>query len=144
MGERFRELMARESISASRLAQILGIQPAAISHIINGRNKPGYDLICKIVDCFPQINIYWLLGKSSQMYKDDTVNVRQQTINLTQSIEENTIHPDENILNGSITSTVKNDVNSSESFSTGNVDNVETIVFIYPDKTFKIFKQNSL
>lgn len=52
---------------------MLGIKPAGISHILSGRNNPGYELICKIVNVFPQVNPYWLLGDSEKMYNDPSV-----------------------------------------------------------------------
>ena len=68
MDEKLRILMQNENLSASRLAEILEIQPAAISHILKGRNKPSFDLICKIVKRFPQINPHWLLGDDEDIY----------------------------------------------------------------------------
>lgn len=70
MKEKLRILMQKENLTASRLAEILGIKPAGISHILSGRNNPGYELICKIVNAFPQVNPYWLLGDSEKMYND--------------------------------------------------------------------------
>lgn len=68
MNEKLRILMQNENLTASRLAEILEIKPAAVSHILSGRNKPSFDLLCKIVNRFPQINPYWLLGDASDMY----------------------------------------------------------------------------
>lgn len=70
MKEKLRILMQKENLTASRLADMLGIKPAGISHILSGRNNPGYELICKIVNAFPQVNPYWLLGDSEKMYND--------------------------------------------------------------------------
>ena len=62
-----RILMQNENLTASRLAEILEIKPAAVSHILSGRNKPSFELICKLVNRFPQINPYWLLGDAEEM-----------------------------------------------------------------------------
>lgn len=67
MDQKLRILMQRENLTASRLAEILEIKPAAVSHILSGRNKPGYELICKIINRFPQINPYWLLGDAEEI-----------------------------------------------------------------------------
>ena len=67
MDEKLRILMQSENLTASKLAEILGVKPAAISHILSGRNKPSFELLCKLVNRFPQINPYWLLGDATEM-----------------------------------------------------------------------------
>ena len=71
MDEKLRILMQSENLTASRLAEILEIKPAAVSHILSGRNKPSFDLLCKIVNRFPQINPYWLLGDAQEIYNQN-------------------------------------------------------------------------
>lgn len=68
MEEKLRILMKNENLTASRLAEILEVQPAVISHLLRGRNKPSFELVCKLVNRFPQINPYWLLGDSEEIY----------------------------------------------------------------------------
>ena len=66
MRERLLKFMEMEKLSASRLAEILGVQPATISHIISGRNKPSFEFIEKMLLRFPKVNPEWfLLGKGS-------------------------------------------------------------------------------
>ena len=67
MEEKLRILMQSENLTASKLAEILEVKPAAISHILSGRNKPSFEMLCKIVNRFPQINPYWLLGDATDM-----------------------------------------------------------------------------
>lgn len=71
MEEKLRILMQSENLTASRLAEILEVKPAAISHILSGRNKPSFELLCKMVNRFPQINPYWLLGDATEMRNPD-------------------------------------------------------------------------
>lgn len=70
MKEKIVNLMKSEGLTSSRLAEILEIQPSGISHIVSGRNKPGFDLLQKILRRFPQINPDWLLLDSPTMYRD--------------------------------------------------------------------------
>ncbi|MFR9582707.1 MAG: helix-turn-helix domain-containing protein [Rikenellaceae bacterium] len=63
--------MKSEGLTPSRLAEILEIQPSGISHLVSGRNKPGFDLLQKILARFPRINPDWLLLDSDQMYRAD-------------------------------------------------------------------------
>lgn len=70
MREKLQLLMKNEGLTQSRLAEILEIQPAGISHILAGRNKPGFDLLQKILRRFPRLNPDWLLLDSDKMYRD--------------------------------------------------------------------------
>lgn len=74
MDQKLRILMQNENLSASKLAEVLDIKPAAVSHILSGRNKPSFELICKIVTRFPHINPYWLLGDAQEMLNQNAQN----------------------------------------------------------------------
>ena len=49
MREKLLDLMKNEGLKPSQLAELLEINPAGISHILAGRNKPGFDLLQKIL-----------------------------------------------------------------------------------------------
>lgn len=70
MREKLLDLMKNEGLKSSQLAEMLGINPAGISHILAGRNKPGFDLLQKILRRFPRINPDWLLLDAPNMYRD--------------------------------------------------------------------------
>ena len=70
MREKLLDLMKNEGLKPSQLAEQLEINPAGISHILAGRNKPGFDLLQKILRRFPRINPDWLLLDSDKMYRE--------------------------------------------------------------------------
>lgn len=78
-GDRLSHFLAAEGITQSRLADILGVTKANISHIISGRNKPGYEFISKLPHYFPTLNLEWLLAGSGKMYKDTAATLPQET-----------------------------------------------------------------
>lgn len=71
MKEKLLQLMKSEGLTSSRMAELLEIQPSGISHILSGRNKPGFDLLQKILRRFPRVNPDWLLLESVQMYREE-------------------------------------------------------------------------
>lgn len=75
MKEKLLDLMKHEGLKPSQLAEMLGINPAGISHILKDRNKPSFDLLQKILRRFPQLNPDWLLLDSTQMYRDEYADV---------------------------------------------------------------------
>lgn len=74
MREKLLELLNREGLKPSQLAEILEINPAGISHILAGRNKPSFELLQKILRRFPRINPDWLLLDSNQIYRSEIPN----------------------------------------------------------------------
>ena len=71
MREKLQKLMSTEQLTSSRFAELLGIQPSGVSHLLGGRNKPSFDLVQKILRRFPHINPDWLILDSEQMYRTD-------------------------------------------------------------------------
>ncbi|MFO7723437.1 MAG: helix-turn-helix transcriptional regulator [Bacteroidales bacterium] len=64
--ERIREIIEKKGLTASSFADKLGVQRSGMSHIFSGRNKPSLDLIMKIAEVFPDVDIGWLvLGTGS-------------------------------------------------------------------------------
>ncbi len=69
MKEKITFLMKSEGLTTTRLAEILEIQPSAVSHLVSGRNKPGYDLLQRILRRFPKINPDWLLLDADEPFR---------------------------------------------------------------------------
>ena len=70
MKDRIMELLNTESLSASKFADIIGVQRSSMSHILSGRNNPSLDFIQKIMRSFPNINGDWLISGSGDMTKN--------------------------------------------------------------------------
>ncbi|MDR1675885.1 MAG: helix-turn-helix domain-containing protein [Tannerella sp.] len=70
MKERIIQVMNAKGLSSSKFAEEIGIQRAAMSHILNERNKPSLDVLTKIIRRFPEINPEWLLLGNGQMKRN--------------------------------------------------------------------------
>ena len=81
MHERLQQFLSAENLSQSQFADSIGVARASISHILNGRNKPGFDFIANMSRHFPTLNIEWLITGKGRMYKD------QQSSPIFQKIE---------------------------------------------------------
>ncbi|WP_149275912.1 helix-turn-helix domain-containing protein [Pareuzebyella sediminis] len=63
---RLEYLLKYYDISASSFADKVGVQRSSISHLLSGRNKPSLEFVLKVIQKFPEVNLYWLLnGKGS-------------------------------------------------------------------------------
>lgn len=70
LNKRIVEIMVRFNHSKSSLATELGVSLPLITHITSGRNKPGIELLQRVLLKFPDINPYWLLLGQGNMLKD--------------------------------------------------------------------------
>lgn len=72
--------MDYKNISAGELATLLEVQRSNISHILNGRNKPGASFIEKLLISFPDLNARWLLtGQGEMIETKSQVDKAEQT-----------------------------------------------------------------
>ena len=73
--QRIISIMKEENLNATQFAEAIGIQRAAMSHIMGGRNNPSIDVIAKIIERFETINPAWLLsGKGSMRITPNNAN----------------------------------------------------------------------
>ncbi|MDO4758993.1 MAG: helix-turn-helix transcriptional regulator [Rikenellaceae bacterium] len=70
MQQKLRDFMTSEGLKSGQLAELLGINPAGISHLLAGRNKPSFELLQKMLSRFPRLNPDWLLLDRGPMYRD--------------------------------------------------------------------------
>ena len=67
--KRLKHLLKKEGLTSSQFANIVDYRPSSISHILSGRNKPGFDFIQRILLKFDGINPEWLILGQGEMYK---------------------------------------------------------------------------
>ena len=70
MKDRLQQFLDLKNISAARLADMMGIQRSALSHILGGRNKPSYDFISKFITLFPYVNAEWFITGKGEAFKN--------------------------------------------------------------------------
>ena len=68
MNARLQQFLVAENISQAQFAETIGVARASISHILSGRNKPGFDFLESMVRHYPNLNFEWLLTGRGKMY----------------------------------------------------------------------------
>lgn len=134
--ERLLKFMELEKVSAARFAEILDVQPSAISHILSGRNKPSFDLIEKIITKFPRLNVDWLITGKGNMYKvavqqslfDEIHQPPPKTETIKPKVDENS----ESKMEYEMFTVVNRQ---------GRLKTVNKIIILYTDNTFDIYTQ---
>lgn len=64
--DRIKVVMKVNNLSASQLADEIGVQRSNLSHILSGRNKPGFDFLHRLLERYPKVNAHWLITGKSQ------------------------------------------------------------------------------
>jgi transcriptional regulator with XRE-family HTH domain len=67
LNTRIIQVMDASGLTKSSFAAKLGVSLPLIAHICSGRNKPGIELIQKVMQTFPDVNPFWLLLGQGQM-----------------------------------------------------------------------------
>ena len=74
MNTRLKQFLAAENITQSEFADTIKVVRASVSHVLAGRNNPGYDFIKSIMTAYPNLNIEWLMLGEGRMYKSKLQN----------------------------------------------------------------------
>ena len=68
MQERFKQLLEEKGLTATKFAALIKVNASAMSHILNGRSKPGFDVLDKIAQAFPDVNLNWLISGKGELF----------------------------------------------------------------------------
>ena len=147
MREKLQKLMAAEQLTSSRFAELLGIQPSGVTHLLGGRNKPSFDLVQKILRRFPRINPDWLLLDSEQMYRTEVdeqpspINsAENQTSEMAINAEKNSVA--QNIAFSESLPTSANTLENITGMSSLSRKNVKRVIVLFDDHTFESFEMS--
>lgn len=123
MKDRIKEFIDYKGISAGELADLLDVQRSNISHILNGRNKPGALFLERFLLTFPDVNARWLLTGEGQM-----INVNPEGQTKFAQISSKTETPKAPQL--------------PFDEQQGNKMDVEKVILLYTDGTFSSYTPN--
>jgi transcriptional regulator with XRE-family HTH domain len=134
-------------LSASAFADKVGVQRSSLSHLLSARNKPSLDLILKIVQNFPEVDLYWILIGKGDFPKLEIKTNNQPTSSSSNSVNyTNTKNENQDLFSTLDVKPLKNPIfeNNLEKFSNmrnlednSNDQEIERIVVFYKNGYFK-------
>ncbi|HUX55321.1 MAG TPA: helix-turn-helix transcriptional regulator [Williamwhitmania sp.] len=135
MQDRLLKLLTGKQLTATKFAEIIGVQKSSISHILSGRNKPSFDFIEKILQKFPEINPEWLITGKGGMYRQSV----QATLfdsppkildEVQRVVSSNTTKPPVNEVSTDVIG------DNHPPMSAINKKDIERVLIFFKDKTF--------
>ncbi len=125
MKNRIEQIINYKSLTPSKFADIIGIQRSRISHIMSGRNNASVDVVTKIIEKFPDIELKWLMTGAGKMLSSENSLLENDLLKTENTINYNNISTKEQI---------------SNTLSINNMKKIERIIVFYTDSSFKEFK----
>jgi transcriptional regulator with XRE-family HTH domain len=117
---RLKQLIEHLGMASAAFAQSIDVNRSSISHLLSGRNKPSLDVIVKILETYPEVNLYWLLNGKGEFLSKPT-SLKDDRPAQTQNNPEKTV--------ANITKQISN------------IDlEVEKIVVFYKNGSFKLYQ----
>lgn len=147
MKDRIKNFIAAERLTPARFADIIGVQPATISHIISERNRPSLEFIQKMLASFPNLNPEWLIAGNGNMYKEQATPhiFETEKLPVNQNIaQENNNNQNDGTTVQSLGLFSENNTQSIEiekNITDAKIQNreIEKIIICYSDKTFEFY-----
>jgi len=134
MDERINKILRYYNLSSSQFADEIGVQRSSVSHVLTGRNKPGFDFIQKIIGVFPDVSAEWLITGVGSMLKDEKpvsneLFVEQKSVQASADRTGPEVkEKDSNLLSGN-DRMVDSDIPEKKK-------KIEKIIVIYDDRSF--------
>ena len=131
-GKRLQIILNYYGISATDFSNQISVNRSTISHLLSGRNKPSLDFVMKVLEKFPEVELYWILNGKGNFPSENNKNP------TTSSINEKTPKIGTSLKN------LENTENESplpiKISKNLNQDNIDRIIIFYKDGSFKSYK----
>lgn len=134
------------NLSASAFADKINVQRSSLSHLLSGRNKPSLDFIIKVIEVFPEVDLYWILNGKGNFPKSEIVSNSFEATEKSNTpppiIESSFSEPDLFSTVEKVIPPTLSESNAVESFKTKNNsdEEIERIVVFFKNGTFKNYK----
>ena len=126
-------------INASVFADKIGVQRSSLSHLLSGRNKPSLDFILKILEVYPEIDLYWILNGKGDFPKNssDENSDKKNDTSIPSPIPNSLFEESKN--ENSIPILETKEINTRVVKQTSNEAAIDKIVIFFKDGTFKSY-----
>ena len=92
--ERIALILEHYNLQPKELAEKCNVQRSAISHLINGRNRPSVSFLSTLSDVYPELDTRWLLHGKGKMFTSVSLSYRDEggeVKSMTNNDEDNSV-----------------------------------------------------
>lgn len=143
MQERFKQLLEEKNLTATRFAAMIKVNASAMSHILNGRSKPGFDVLDKIAQAFPDINLNWLISGKGSLY-NNRISIPVKEVEKI-PVQKNLFEEEEKRLpigeKNTKTEEILQPTVSAVSMSTAKGKKIKRIILFFEDGSFEDYEK---
>lgn len=141
--KRLEKILEYYNLNASAFADKIGVQRSSLSHLLSARNKPSLDFVLKIIEVFPEVDLYWILNGKGIFPK---IGSNLTTLESTKVPLQPNLQPKEDLF--SIPEPKGLPLDEKQTKEHGELSNlvldhsikIEKIVVFYENGTFKAYK----
>ena len=121
--KRLQKILDFYGVTATSFSEKIAFNRSIISHLLSGKNKPSLEFVMKVLQTYPEVDLYWLLyGKGSFPTPLNKVNTQ-----IKATSKQNTLPGVE----------AENSVFENMALKNSNTSAIERIILCYKDGTFK-------
>ena len=126
--KRLQKILDFYGVTATSFSEKIAFNRSTISHLLSGRNKPSLEFVMKVLQTYPEVDLYWLLyGKGSFPTPLNKVNTQ-----IKATSKQNTLPGVE----------AENSVFENMALKNPNTSAIERIILCYKDGTFKQYNNS--
>lgn len=138
--DRLAHILRAKNLTASQFAEMMGIQPSNVSHLLNGRNKPSLDFLIKLKELYPEYSFDWLIMGKKPITVNEPMpfNADNQQLKFDEIEDERVVEFDDmDDIPKDFQINKKLNIFDNTSKLTDN-QQVNKLIVIYSDKTFDV------
>ncbi|GHC51914.1 helix-turn-helix domain-containing protein [Ulvibacter litoralis] len=131
--KRLQKVLDYYGVSATAFSEEIEFNRSTISHLLSGRNKPSLEFVLKVLQKYPEVELYWLLNGKGSFPKSTIPQIEKP------KPAQETISFDSNSSSDSTPKTTPPPIFSDPKISHSE-KGIERIVIFYNDGTFKVYE----
>ncbi len=126
--KRLQKILDFYGVTATSFSEKIAFNRSTISHLLSGRNKPSLEFVMKVLQTYPEVDLYWLLyGKGSFPTPLNKVNTQ-----IKATSKQNTLPGVE----------AENSIFENMVLKNSNTSAIERIILCFKDGTFKQYNNS--
>jgi len=145
--KRLEKILDYYSLTASTFADQIGVQRSSLSHLLSGRNKPSLDFVMKVVEVFPEVDLYWILNGKGNFPKQNDWEEKQVSTPIPEKQTEIKKEESLDLFSTATPLEEKNNLRTVENVvsaisSSNPQTEIERIVIFFKNGSFKSYENN--